>query len=374
MKLKVNKDVMLEGCQKVQSIVGTRTTLPILSNVLLTAEDDTLFLSTTDLEVSVRTSVDAKVTRAGATTLPARRLFSIFRELSSSDIEIDVNDKNVATIKSGASIFKVIGISEEDFPPLPTFQGGRAYTLDQGVFREMLRSTGYAASTDETRYVLNGVLLSFKDDKLKAVATDGRRLALIEQEVEFPKESEAELVIPSKTVDELCKTLGDEGPLKIQATENQIAFEFSAQAGESGETGDMLVVSKLIEGAYPNFQQVIPSSCEERVAIDRESLLTAVRRVALMTSDKGNSVKLSLTKNSIQVSAVTPEVGEASESIPVKYSGKDIAVAFNPEFITAPLKTIRSDEVYFELTDELSPGVLKCDTLFLYVLMPMRMS
>lgn len=368
MKLKVSKDAILEGFQKVQSIVSARTTLPILSNVLIKAEKKHLFLSTTDLEVSVRASVEAKVSEPGATTLPARRIFSIFRELSADEIEIEVSDKDVAMIRSGSSFFKIIGISEDEFPPLPKFQGGRTYTLDQGRFREMLRTTAYAASTDETRYVLNGVLLSFKNDKLIAVATDGRRLALVEQELEFPKESEAELVVPSKTVNELVKTLGDEGTLKIQATDNQIAFEFSASGG------DMLIVSKLIEGTYPNFKQVIPAQSEERVAVEREGLLTAVRRVALMTSDKGHSIKVSLTKNRLEVSAITPEVGEALETMAIKYDGKDLSVAFNPEFMMDPLRTITSEEVYLELTDDLSPGVVKCDTPFLYVLMPMRMS
>jgi DNA polymerase-3 subunit beta len=168
--------------------------------------------------------------------------------------------------------------------------------------------------------------------------------------------------------------LGDEGPVKIQVTDNQVAFEFTSGAQESPGRGDMLIVSKLIEGTYPNFKQVIPSHCEERVAVEREALLTATRRVALMTSDKSNSIKLSVRKNTIEVSATTPEVGEALESIPVKYSGKELAIAFNPEFLLDPLKSIGFDEVYLELTDDLSPGVLKCDTPFLYVLMPMRLS
>jgi DNA polymerase-3 subunit beta len=374
MKLKVSKEAILEGFQKVQSIVSLRTTLPILSNVLLKAEKDTLSLSTTDLEVSVRTSVPAKVEQEGATTVPTRRAFNIFRELPSGEIQIEVDDQHTTTIRCGSSRFKVIGISDEEFPPLPKFQGGRSYAVDQGVFREMLRSTGYAASTDETRYVLNGVLLSFKNDKLTSVATDGRRLALVEQEVEFPKEGEGDLVLPTKTVDELIKTLGDEGPLKIQATENQVAFEFAPQEGGEAAVGAMLIVSKLIEGTYPNFKQVIPSQCDERVPVEREALLTAVKRVSLMTSDKGNSIKLSVSKNRVEISAITPEVGEAQESIPVKYNGKELSVAFNPDFLMDPLRTIASDEVFLELTDELSPGVVKCDAPFLYVLMPMRMS
>jgi DNA polymerase-3 subunit beta len=170
-------------------------------------------------------------------------------------------------------------------------------------------------------------------------------------------------------VDELCKTLGEEGPLKIHVRDNQVAFEFG-----TGEQGEMLIVSRLIEGTYPNFKQVIPAQCDVRVTVEREGLLTAVKRVALMTSDKGNSIKLTLTKNRVEVSTTTPDVGEAVDSVPVRYDGKDIAVAFNPEFLMDPLRNVTSDEVYLEVTDELSPGVIKCDTPFLYVLMPMRMN
>ena len=364
MKLKVSKDIMLEGLQKIQSVVSVRTTLPILQNILLKAEKDKLWLSATDLEVSVRTGIAAEVSRGGATTLPARRTFGIFRELPASEIEIDVDDKDVATIRCASSYFKILGLSEEEFPPVPKFEGRRTYTMDQAVFKEMLRHTNYAASQDESRYILNGVLLSFKSDKLAVVATDGRRMALFEQEIEFPKDAEADLVLPFKTVDELLKTLRDEGVLKIQAAENQVAFEFD----------EMLVVSKLVEGTYPNFRQVIPSQCEERIQIEREALLTALRRVSLIASEKSNSVKLTFSKNKLEITAITPEIGEARENLPVNYGGKTLSVAFNPEFLMDPLKILAKDEVSLELTDDLSPGVIKSDIPFLYVLMPMRTS
>ena len=374
MKLRISRNVLVEGLQKVQSIVSTRTTLPILSNVLLRAEQGKLALCTTDLEVGVRTAVDAKVTEPGGTTLPARRLFSIVKELPADELDLEVDEKNHATIKSGSSYFKIIGLSEEEFPPLPKFSGGRSYSMDQGVFKLMLQSTGYAASSDETRYVLNGVLLSFKGDKLTLVATDGRRLALMEQELEFPKEAEADLILPSKAVAELIRTLGDEGPLKIQASENQIAFEFVSGAAGSASRDELLLVSKLIDGVYPNFRQVIPSSSEERVTVERELLLNAVRRVALVTNDKSNSVKITLGKNRLDVTANTPEFGEARETMAIKYTGKDITISFNPEFVLDPLRHLTADEVYLELNDELSPGHIKSRLPFLYVLMPMRMS
>lgn len=364
MKLKIKKEVMLEGLQKVQSIVNPRTTLPILSNVLYRAENDRLWLSATDLEVSVRASVEAEVIEEGGTTLHARRAFSIFRELASGEIEFETDDKDHATIKSGSSFFKMVGISEDDFPPLPKFDTGRAYTMEQNALKLMLQKTSYAASNDETRQVLNGALFAFRDDKLTVVATDGRRMALVEQEVEFPKDAEVDIIIPSKTIGELIRTLGDAGTIKILLTEKQVAFEF----------GTMLIVSRLIEGNYPNFRQVIPAQSEQRIPVERESLLAAVRRASLMTTDQSRSVRLTFGKNRLEVVTETPDVGEARETLPVKYAGPDISVAFNPEFLMDPLRTLDSDEIYMEITDDLSPGVIKTDVPFLYVLMPMRVS
>ncbi|MFC1467175.1 DNA polymerase III subunit beta [Verrucomicrobiota bacterium] len=364
MKLLVEKAVILEALQKVQSIVGQRTTLPILSNVLIQAEGDTLSLMTTDLEVSVKTSVEADITEAGATTLPARRLFSICREMPNPQIEIDVDVNNVASISSGAAFFKLVGLPEEDFPPLPVFDSTAAYTLDQSVFKEMLQKTSYAASTDESRYILNGSLLSFKEGHLTIVSTDGRRLALIEQEVNFPVAAESNFVIPTKTVNELIKTLGEENELKISSTETQVSFEFS----------NILIISKLIEGTYPNFRQVIPAHSEQRVAIDRDVLLTALKRVSLLSDAQTSSVKLSFGENQLELVTNTPEVGEARETLPIKYDGPEITIAFNPVFVMDPLKHLESDEVYFELTDELSPGVIKSNVPFLYVIMPIRVA
>ena len=364
MKFKIAKSDLLDGLQKVQGVVGTRSTLPILSNVLFEAEGDTLTLTTTDLEVSVRCSVKIESGKDGVSSFPAKRLFSIIRELPNADIEFDVDDNENATITCESAFFKIIGLPGEDFPQLPDFKGATSYSIDQHRLKDMLKKTSYAVSSDETRYVLNGVLLSFKGDKLTMVATDGRRLALIESELEFPDEAESDLIVPTKAVNELLHILGDEGSLKLLVRENQIAFSFD----------DILLVSKLIEGTYPNYRQVIPSQCEERATIEAEGFHTAIKRVALLTTDKSHSVKLIFEKNTLTVQASTPDVGEAKESIPIKYGGKKITVAFNPEYVIHPLRHLESDEVFMELTDDLSPGVLKCEQPFLYVLMPMRVS
>ena len=233
MKLTIEKSVLLEALQNVQSIVGQRSTLPILSNVLLKAEENQISLTTTDMEVCVKTSAVADISEIGGTTLPARRFFSICRELPEGQVEIEVDAKDVTTIRCGPSFFKLVGLPQTDFPPLPEFEESAVYSVEQVTFKEMLQKVIYASSNDETRYILNGALLSFKDEKLTAVATDGRRLALVEQEVEFDENTQVDLVVPSKTVNELIKTLGEEGQLRIRVSETQVAFDFE-HLGMSG--------------------------------------------------------------------------------------------------------------------------------------------
>ena len=323
MKFSATKEKLLEGLQQVQNVVSTRTTLPILSNVLLQAKEGAVHLTTTDLDVGVRGSFEANVDKVGATTLPARRLFTIIRELPSSEISIEVDGKNAASIRSGQSFFKILGLPEEEFPPLPKFENAKVVTMRQKDLHDGLRKTAYAISTDETRYVLNGVLFSFKENKLTLVATDGRRLAMLDIELEFPRSHEAEIIVPTKAVTELQRLLKDDGEVKISVGSGQIAFDLN----------NTLLVSKLIEGNYPNYKQVIPSEAKERVTLERETFLNSLRRVSLLASDKSNSIKLNFSKNNIEITANTPEVGEARESLPVAYKGRDFSIAFNPEFL-----------------------------------------
>jgi DNA polymerase III subunit beta len=364
MKIKITKSALMNGLHMVQNVVGVRSTLPVLSNVLLSTEDDKLWLTTTDLDVTVRCSVEAQVLKGGITTLPVRRLSGIVRELPDAMIELSAADNDVMTLECGASFFKIIGMSHEEFPAVSNPEDKFFYQMDQGVFREMLRKTAYAASTDETRFVLNGVFLSFRDGKLVIVATDGRRLAMIENEVDFPDEAQADMILPSKAVQELLHILGDEGELKIFSRENQVVFEF----------GDVFMATKLIDGTYPNYRQVVPTQCEQRVTVEREILLAGLKRAALLATDRMGASKLTFADNSLIVSTNTPDVGEARETIAIRYSGKPISVAFNVEFLMDPLRNLTSDEIVIELTDDVSPGVVKCDIPFLYVLMPMRLS
>lgn len=364
MKFSLSKEKLLEGLQKVQGVVSTRTTLPILSNVLLQAEDGQLRFTTTDLDVGIRAAVGTSIERPGSTTLPARRLSTIINALPSGEITIEVDSKNVAAIRCGQSFFKMYGLPEEEFPPLPRFDDAKTFTIKQKDLRDGLKKTSYAISNDDTRYVLNGVLCSFKENKLTLVATDGRRLALVDIELEFPRSHEVDVIVPTKAVTELQRLLSDDGELKVSIGENQIAFEVNGT----------FLVSKLIEGNYPNYRQVIPSESKERVTLEREQFLNAVHRVSLLASEKSNSVKLSFSRDELKITANTPDIGEAHETLPIQYKGRDFSIAFNPDFLMAPLKNLSEDEIFLDLIDEMSPGLIKIHGAFLYVLMPMRIS
>jgi DNA polymerase-3 subunit beta len=364
MKFRISKEAFLDGLQKVQHVVSTRTTLPILSNVLLVAKNGRLQFTTTDLDVGITGSVEAQIEREGATTLPAKRLFNIVRELPSSEVEVTVDAKNVAQIQSGPAFFKIIGLSQDEFPPLPDFDGAKEFRIPQAMLRDGLRKTSYAISSDETRYVLNGIFTSFREGKLTLVATDGRRLAMVENDLEFPASHETDIIIPTKAVQELQRLLSDSGEVLVRLSDSQISFSI----------GESLLVSKLIEGNYPNYRQVIPGDSTERVELSREALFETVRRVSLLSSDKSNSVKLVFGDNRIEITANSPDVGEARESMDVSYTGKPMQIAFNPDFLKAPLQNLDTASVYLDLIDEMSPGVIRIDGSFLYVLMPMRVT
>jgi len=372
MKITIAKDQIITGLQAVQNVVSSRTTLPILSNVLLRAEGGRVEFTATDLDVTVACKVDAKVVKPGATTLPVKKLFGIVRELN-SEIEIEVDEKNVASIRSGSSYFKINGLGADEFPPQPKFKDDKKVSLPQENIRAMFKKTCFAVSTDESRYVLNGLFVSLKEGKMTVVATDGRRLALVDEEVEVGEKSAGEFIIPAKAVNELNRLFQEKGEVEIKLGENQASFELKDDNNENKGLA-VLLVTKLIEGNYPNYRQVIPGEAKERVALVREELLHALRRAEIMTSEKANSVKLTFSRNNLTITANSPEVGEARETIAINYKGNDISIAFNPGYLIDPLNALTQDEVFFELIDELSPGVIKINGPFLYVVMPMRLN
>jgi len=369
MNLSIAKDQILIGLQAVQNVVGSRTTLPILSNVLMRAEGGRVEFTATDLDISVSCTVEAKVLQPGATTLPVKKLFGIVRELGGTEIEIETDEKNISTLRCGSSFFKIHGMNAEEFPPLPNLKDDKKVILSQETVKGMLKKTAFAVSTDESRYVLNGIFLSLKDHKMTMVATDGRRLALVDEEVDITEKSSGEFIIPAKAVAELNRLLQEKGDVEIKFGENQASFSLKNE-----KDLPVLLVTKLIEGNYPNYRQVIPGEARERVPLQREELMQALRRAEIMTSDKANSVKLAFGRNLLAITANSPEVGEARETLAVNYKGKEMAIAFNPRYLIDALNALAEDEVFFELIDELSPGVLKINGPFLYVVMPMRLS
>lgn len=364
MKFTVIRSKFLEGLLTVQNVVSSKGTLQILSNALINVENNQMSITTTDLDISMRCVIPCEVEQPGSTTLPIRRVVSMMKELNEGNVTVQVAEDDEAKFQSGSSYFKIIGLPTRDFPPIPATEGKFSYRIDQGVLKEMLRKTSYAASLDETRRVLNGVLMAFKSNKLTMVATDGRRLALVDHEVEFPEQAETEMILPTKAVNELMRVLLNEGEVKIYAQKNQVVFEM----------GTTIMSSKLVDGVYPNYRQVIPGGCDERVTLEREELLRAVRRVSVMTTDKSNAIRLTFSANQLIINITSQEVGEGRETIPVKYTGKEISIVFNPEYVMDPLKNMDDDEVFFELSDGHSPALLKCSVPFLYVLMPLRLN
>lgn len=374
MKFKINRDHFANGLAQVLNVVGSKATMPILSNVLIEAEKDQISLTTTNLDLGIRCKIKAEVKEKGSVTLPVKRLATIVRELPNTDVTFDASPNHQVKLTSGGSNFRIMGIAKDEFPPLPEFGDEKAYTLEQGELTAMLKSVAYAQSSDETRYILNGVYFNFKDGKLSLVATDGRRLALVSKEMDVPAASAGAIILPAKTVSELTRLLDKGEKLKINFNERRAAFQIATDKDTSGLIDHVYLYSKVVEGSYPNYNQVIPKETHQRIKLERELFLQCVHRAALVCSEKSNSVKIKLSSNLLEITAQSPDFGEAHESMAIGYSGPDLQVAFNPVFVMDPLRALTKDEIFFELKDEVSPGVFKTLDSFICVIMPVRLS
>ena len=383
MKFKINKDHFSSGLQQVLNIVGTRATMPILSNVLIEAKEDHITLTTTNLDLGIRCKIQAEVTEPGAITLPVRKMATIVSNLPNLDVDIETYPNHQARIASGpSSLYRIMGISSEEFPPLPGFDDQHNYVLEQSDLVRMLKSVSYAQSTDETRYIMNGVFFNFDLDRMTLAATDGRRLAVISKEMEVSDENVGSLILPAKTVAEVERLLGQGGTVRIAFNNRQVAFEISTlkkeqiadKYSESGLMDSIYLVSKVVEGNYPNYRQVIPRDTDQNIVVNRELFFNCVRRAGLVVTDQNRTVKLKISSGKLEISGSSPEFGESHEEINVNYEGSDVQVAFNPDFIMAPLKSLTRDEVIFEFKDELSPGVFRTPESFLCVIMPLRLN
>lgn len=364
MKIKIIRSKFIEGLKKVQNIVAGKGSLQIIQNAMLEANDGKLSLVTTDMDISIKSTVDCEVVEAGATTLPVKLLFSTISSCAEGMVELETDFQERARISAGSAAFKLSGMNVADFPALPSTENAFAYELPQATLREMLRKTSYAVSQDETRKTLKGVLMSFKDGKLTMVATDGRRLALVEHEIEFPAAAEKDIILPSKVVSELQRSLSGDGEVKITIEKTQVAFNL----------GETQIYSKLLDEIYPNYRQVIPQSCSQKIEVDRKLLLDAIDRASVMMMEESSSTRLTFDSNQLLVSSVAADIGEAKDIVPIKYSGEKIEIVFNPSYVKDPLKAIDEDEITIELNNGSSPAIIRCSVPFLYVMMPLRVN
>jgi len=368
MKVQINKEALQKGIQTVQNIITSKSVLPILSNILIETLKNKIKLTSTDLDIGISVLLEAEVQEAGAITLPAKRLGDIIRELPEGEVGIVVRKNNVVYIRLANCEFKLTGLPKDEFPKLPEFKDREVIELEQVVLKEMLQLTSFAISHEETRYVLNGLLLDLKKhphkDKfvLKLVATDGRRLALIEKELEVESKKELKIIIPHKTVIELLRNLRDDGKILIVIASNQVFFELD----------HTIIISRLIEGEFPDYSRVVPAPTETKVKIDKQQLLQAIRRASLLSTPDSLAIRLELVNNKLMITKTTPDVGESREEVGVEYQGKDLIIGFNPAYLIDVLRNLSGAFVELELTEPEKPGVIRTED-YVYLVQPMRL-
>jgi len=371
MKVVLTRGDLLKGIATVQSAVASKNTMPILANVLLEARDKKLEFVATDLDMGIRCSVPAEIVEKGNITINAKKLSDIVRELPEASVELEIDDSHKMILVCQKSNFKIHGLPKDDFPILPEVKKDKVFRIKGALIQEMIRKTIFAVSTDETRYVLNGVYFQVENGKLRMVATDGHRLAFIQKKLEGKNEDKANVIIPTKTLNELSKVISDLGKGKEEeidvesyVTDNQIKFVVEG----------VEIVSRLIEGQFPNYEQVIPKESDKKIEASVSQLASATRRVAILTSEKSNSIRYQAKNGKLVISSKTPDMGEAKEDIDVDYKGEEISIAYNSKYVLDVLKNVGTDIVNIELTQPLSPGILrpKGDTDYLCVIMPMR--
>ena len=364
MKVNVKKDAFLKSLQKVVNIIGSRTTLPVLANVLIEADNGKLTLTTTDLELRIITSLEAEVEVPGVTTLPAKRLLGLVSKFKGEKIMMESNEKHHTMITCGTANFMILGLTPEDFPVPVEFQSNRSLKIKQADFSRVLERISYAVSLDDSRKVLQGILFSVKEGNMTAVATDGKRLALVEKMLENAGEgTDGDVIITVKVANEVKRILEKEGDVIMEIGEKQVVFKLN----------DTVIYSKLIEGNYPNYRQVIPSSFSKKISVPTTDFVDALEIVSVPLYDASSSyVKITFTQNKLVFEA-NSNVGQGEEHINIEYADQDdIALSFNPQLLADPFKHIGVDNVMIKINDAFSPIALESGDGFLYVIMPMR--
>ena len=378
MELTVSKDILAGALRNALNVVGKSSTLPILNNVLLEARDNKLVVVGTDLDITVRTEVPVTLKEEGTITLLAKKFGQIINSLPEGEVTLKTDDKQQATISCKKSFFRLVGMDSAEFPRESAIENGFSFSLPPHEFRKILAKVSYAVCPDVTRRALNGVLLSLRGGKLTAAATDGRRLALMEKQLAEGTTGEGDVILPPKAVTEaekLCALGADkpaptkqqqaqqvEEPIQVTLSDRRAAFKL----------GGTLLTTKLVDGNYPNYRQVIPTAFASSVIIPREDFSSVLNRVAMVVTENSATVRINLENAKMTVSALSSEIGEASEPMEVSYEGKPLQIAFNPEFLSEPIKQLECDQLVLNVNDEFSPLSLTGDDGFLYIIMPMR--
>jgi DNA polymerase-3 subunit beta len=371
MELVVRKTDLLRELQLFQGIVERKNTIPILANVLLDAKGDEVKLLATDLEVGLRSTCTASVTKSGALTLPAKKLYEIVKALPETDVRIE-EDKNGVKVAADRFDSRMQTLPREDFPTLPESSGTYSAKLSRDVVKQMIAKTQFAITGEDTRYFLNGALFILKPDSMTLVSTDGHRLALIsvpreKSEGRKGDKEEERVILPRKTLLELGRLLGEgEGDIQYEHGENHLFFDI----------GGRLLISRMIDGQFPAFERVIPKNNDKRVEFDRDRLTSAVRRVALLSNERSRAVKFQIDKGKVEIASSSPEFGEAKEILIVDYNAAPVTICFNAQYVIDFLGAVETDSVALEFKDEMSQAVMSpigADGYsYTYVIMPMR--
>jgi DNA polymerase-3 subunit beta len=375
MELKIGAAELARALGRSLGIVERKSTMPILAHVLLEAKKgNALHVSATDLDLSVSSEHQAEVSKEGAVAVSAKSFFDIVRSFPATEtVSLKKAGNNYLEVRCGPSEFRIVGLPAEDFPALPKFEKVAFVDVTPAELLEQIERTSFAASTDETRYNLNGVFFEPQGPVLRMVATDGHRLALSEKPLAGDYALKRGVILPRKGLNELKKLLAEGPDAGQEKVEAKLGFaESSAVFRRPG----VILAMRLIEGLFPDYKQVIPKQGEKIVKVGRERLLETLRRVSLLSSDKSHAVKLELAAGVLRVLSQNPDLGEAKEEVPVEYAGEPLKIGFNARYLTDVVAILKSDDAQLELADDLSPGVLRGagpeDAGYTAVVMPMR--
>lgn len=369
MEIKIERDVLSQGLSSVQNVVDRKTTMPILSNVLCEAKNHALHFSATDLEVGVLNTVSCDVLNPGKITLPARSLYDIVKQLPNGKVTLKEENNYWMTIQCAKSNFKLVGIDPKEFPSLPKKGEGTEFQLEVKTLLEMVGKSGFAASTDETRYNLNGILFESGENKgkpvLRLVATDGHRLSLSEKEVTKKAPFTKGVLLPRKGVSEIRRLIeAQDGEVRVWIGDKHAIFD----------KGEKRLIVRLIDGQFPPYQHVIPKKQDRVVSLPKKELVDSLKRVSVVTTDRSRGVSFTFSPGNLEINSKNPDMGEAKEELIIKYKGPTFQIGFNAAYFLEFLNVLEDDQVVLQLKDEVSPCLIQSekDQGFTHVIMPMR--